>query len=113
MAEYGESSPRITGTIIKWYQVKESYEDKYRFGHMTIQEYNEWMEELKNKAEEEEAKKDGPGTGATAGKTFWQDDNGKRLNMSSSDYTDFLSQNNINVSNSATVDIESLLNEGQ
>lgn len=100
--ERGPIKPAYT-PIVKWYNTTWTYEQKYKCGLLTYEEYLMWMEELKN---EEEEKK-----GPKHGTTFWQNDEGERENLSSSDYNDFLAQNGISVANSSTVDVASLLAE--
>lgn len=90
-------SNRYVSPVIKWYQVKMTYEEKYRFNLLTYPEYLEWMEEL---SKEESASNDG--------KTFWSNDSGERTNVSSAEYEDFLANNNIDVSNSSTINFEAL-----
>lgn len=89
-----------TGPILKWYQVKMTYEEKARFNLLTYYEYCEWMEELR-KAEEEKS----------TAKTFWGNDTELRSNVSSDEYEDFLSKNNIDVSNRTAIDFDALVNE--
>lgn len=97
---------RPSGPIIKWYHVKMTYEEKFRFGLLTYPEYCAWMQELAE-AQGVETSESSSGSG----KTFWANDDGERLNVSSEEFSDFLSQNNIDVSNNATVDIAALLAE--
>lgn len=77
-----------TTNIIKWYQVKMTYEEKFRLGHLTYAEYCAWINELNEKASCE------PKTG---GKTFWANDSKERENISDNDYNDFLMQNNVSI----------------
>ncbi len=84
--------------VIKWYETKLSYEEKYRFGKLTPQEYMEWMQELSKKAEEDSH-------------TFWQNDTEARNNISSSEYEEFLANNHVDIRNDTTVDVEKLLGE--
>ncbi len=84
--------------IIKLYQQKLSYEEKYKLGIITYPEYVQWQQEL---AEQEKEKQ-------SEGSTFWSADGGNRDNISNDDYNDFLSQNNIDVHNRAYVDFDSL-----
>lgn len=95
--------------IVKWYNTTWTYEQKYKCGRLTYEEYLQWMEELR--AEEEEKNAGSVQTGATAGTTFWQQDDVARENLSNDAYADFLAQNSIDVSTNATVDIERLLAE--
>ena len=46
LAEVSPNAPR--NAVVKWYNVKMSYEDKFRFGHITYEEYCAWMYELMN-----------------------------------------------------------------
>ncbi|MBP5151975.1 MAG: hypothetical protein ILP13_03545 [Lachnospiraceae bacterium] len=100
--EIPKNAPR--NALVKWYQQKMSYEEKYRMGLLTYPEYLEWQQELMNA---EEAKT----TPVEEGSTFWSGDTELRSNISNSDYEDFLAQNNVDVSNSTTVDFEKLKNE--
>lgn len=105
--------------IIKWYQTKLTYEEKYRFGHLTYPEYIEWQNELYLQyCEENNLNPDGtPASESELGdkaynatsSTFWKDDTSARNNVSSDEYNDFLSENNIDVSNNNTVDVSSIL----
>lgn len=105
--------------IIKWYQTKLTYEEKYRFGHLTYPEYIEWQNELYLQYCEEnninpdgtpasESEPEDKAYNATSS-TFWKDDTSARNNVSSDEYNDFLSENNIDVSNNNTVDVSSIL----
>lgn len=96
-----------TGPIIKKWQVKMSYADKYRFGVLTYPEYLEWMQELADEAavEEEKPKK------KAESNTFWANDDGERENLSNADYEKFLAENAINVSNNTTLDIDRIIND--
>lgn len=98
---------RPSGPIIKWYNVKMTYEEKFRFGLLTYPEYCAWMQEIAEAQNEEAEKK--PSSGG--GKTFWANDDGERMNVSADEFSDFLSQNNIDVTNNATVDIAALFDE--
>ena len=115
LAEIPPNAPR--NAVIKWYNVKESYEEKYRFGHITYEEYCAWMYELMNNPQgSQEETADGSGNGAayaasSSGNTFWQGDQEKRNNLSSNDYNDFLSSNSVDVSNRNTVDFDKLASE--
>lgn len=110
---------RPSGPIIKWYNVKMTYEEKFKFGHLTYPEYLAWMEELaaKEKAENGESDTAAQTEGTTeaqtesTGHTFWANDAGERTNVSSDEYAEFLSKNNVDVTNHNTVDIQALLNE--
>lgn len=84
--------------VIKWYETKLSYEEKYRFGKLTPQEYMEWMKELEDKAKHE-------------AETFWENDEKERVNISNQSYEEFLSSNNVDISNNTTLDMEKLLSE--
>ncbi len=89
--------------LIKWYRVDMSYEDKYRFGLLTYQEYQEWMKLLNAESgnvetEDKENESD----------TFWRNDTEERRNVSSSEYESFLSANNVDVSNRNAVDFDML-----
>lgn len=96
-----------TGPIIKKWQVKMSYADKYRFGVLTYPEYLEWMQELADEAavEEEKPKK------KAESNTFWANDDGERENLSNAAYEKFLAENAINVSNNTTLDIDRIIND--
>ena len=100
-----------SGPIIKKWQVKMSYEDKYRFGVLTYPEYLEWMQELTAANSEEEEKEKEPEKAKPKSNTFWANDEGKRENLSNSDYEKFLAENAINVSNNTTLDIDRIIND--
>lgn len=99
--------------IVKWYNTTWTFEQKYKCGRMTYDEYLLWMEELKKEEEEKNGTSGSVQTGSTAGTTFWQQDGGARENLSTDAYADFLAQNSIDVSTNATVDIASLLAEAE
>lgn len=114
-AEIPPNVPR--NPIIKWYQTSMTYEEKYRFGHITYEEYCAWMYELMNEAQQNQNREQGPAQGQTQAQdrgeniTFWHDDSAERTNISSNDYNDFLSQNNVDISNRSTVDFDKLASE--
>ncbi len=89
---------KVYGTIIKWYQVKMSYEEKYRFGVITYPEFLEWQQELMKEGSEQDTPN-----------TFWAHDDALRQNVSSADYSSFLNQNNIDISNNTTLNMEEIL----
>ena len=93
--------------IIKLYQQKLSYEEKYKLGILTYPESVQWQQELmeQEKEKEKEIEKE-PQAGE--GSTFWSADGGNRDNISADDYNDFLEQNHIDVTNRTYVDFDSL-----
>ena len=115
LAEISPNAPR--NAVVKWYNVKMSYEDKYRFGHITYEEYCAWMYELMNTPQETpeesgDAQSDGSVYAASsAGETFWNGDQQERTNLSANDYNNFLSSNAVDVSNRNTVDFDKLASE--
>ena len=115
LAEISPNAPR--NAVVKWYNVKMSYEDKYRFGHITYEEYCAWMYELMNPPQETpeesgDAQSDGSVYAASsAGETFWNGDQQERTNLSANDYNNFLSSNAVDVSNRNTVDFDKLASE--
>ena len=115
LAEIPPNAPR--NPVVKWYNVKMSYEEKYRFGHITYEEYCAWMYELMNNPQGSEdgasegTSEGGAYTASSAGNTFWEGDSEKRNNLSSNDYNDFLSNNSVDVSNRNTVDFDKLASE--
>lgn len=115
LAEVSPNAPK--NAVVKWYNVKMSYEDKYRFGHITYEEYCAWMYELMNAPQETqespaETQSDGSVYAASsAGETFWNRDRQERTNLSANDYNDFLSSNAVDVSNRNTVDFDKLASE--
>ena len=108
LAEIPPNVPR--NPIIKWYQTNMTYEEKYRFGHITYEEYCAWMYELMNQAQSGGGAGDSTPTADERG-TFWHNDQAERTNLSSNDYNDFLSQNNVDISNRSTVDFDKLASE--
>ncbi|MCR5279315.1 MAG: hypothetical protein K6E19_07715 [Lachnospiraceae bacterium] len=98
MLEIKKNVPK--NPIVKLYQQKLTYEDKFKLGILTYPEYVQWQQEL---AEEEAAK-----NAESEGSTFWSADGGNRDNISNADYNDFLAQNGIDVSNRNSVDFDSL-----
>lgn len=99
MLELRKNCPK--NPIIKLYQQKLSYEEKYKLGILTYPEYVQWQQELMEEQEKEKEKSE-------EGSTFWSADGGNRDNISDDDYNDFLAQNNIDVTNSTYVDFDSL-----
>ncbi len=93
--------------LIKWYRVEMSYEDKYRFGLLTYQEYLEWMKLLNAESGDTDTATE-TATGERMSDTFWRDDTAERKNVSSSEYESFLSTNNVDVSNRNVVDFDML-----
>ena len=101
-----------SGPVIKKWQVKMSYEEKYRFGVLTYPEYLEWMQELSaENAAAEEKEQEQETKSKPKSNTFWANDEGKRENLSNSDYEKFLAENAINVSNNTTLDIDRIIND--
>jgi len=95
--------------VIKRYMIDYSYEQKYRLGILTAEEYAMWMHQLaeeKRKEAEEERKK-----AKSEGSTFWANDKGARMNVSSDDFDKFLAANNLDVSNNTSVNVEALIQE--
>ena len=115
LAEVSPNAPK--NAVVKWYNVKMSYEDKYRFGHITYEEYCAWMYELMNTPQEtQESPSDTQSDGSvyaasSAGETFWDGDRHERTNLSANEYNDFLSSNSVDVSNRNTVDFDKLASE--
>ena len=115
LAEVSPNAPK--NAVVKWYNVKMSYEDKYRFGHITYEEYCAWMYELMNapqETQESSAETQSGGSvyaASSAGETFWNGDQQERTNLSANDYNDFLSSNAVDVSNRNTVDFDKLASE--
>lgn len=100
-----ETVYRLPGTpVLKRYLFKLSYEDKYRFGVLTYPEYCEWMLELQKEAEEK-------ANASSEGHTFWANDDEERTNLTSSDYSEFLANNSVNIANSNSFDFDKLANE--
>ncbi|MCR5722047.1 MAG: hypothetical protein K6G72_06870 [Lachnospiraceae bacterium] len=115
LAEVSPNAPK--NAVVKWYNVKMSYEDKYRFGHITYEEYCAWMYELMNSQSEVSSSpkaSDAPPqayNSSSAGETFWHEDHQERTNISQNDYSDFLASNSVDVSNRNTVDFDKLASE--
>lgn len=93
--------------VLKKYLFNLSYEEKYRFGILTVYEYYEWMKELAEEAQKEagEAEK------SPEGHTFWASDEGERKNLDADAYQDFLVNNSVSVSNSTAFDFDALAKE--
>ena len=89
--------------VIKLYQQKLTYEDKFRLGIITYPEYIQWQTELAQAKADKDKKEEGS--------TFWSAEGGNRDNIPSDDYEDFLAQNGIDVSNRTYVDFDSLKNQ--
>lgn len=98
-----------TDTIIKRGRIHYSYSEKFKLGFITPQEYYYWQQELfeeeqKTKALEDKKK-------SSKNRTFWEDDEAVRENVSNSDYDKFLRENGLNVSNTTAVDIGAIIQE--
>lgn len=96
---------KYSSPLIKWFQTTMEPEVKYRLGLMTYEEYETWQAELA--AEERRRLRAESGQADT----FWSDDEEARENLSTNDYSDFLSQNGIDVSNKTALDFEALAAE--
>lgn len=88
--------------LLKWYSTNMSYEDKYKFGYLTQDEFVLWQEELAREAEEEKVNH-----------TFWENDTEDRKNMSEDSYENFLNENGVDVRNKNRVDVDAMLKDGQ
>lgn len=114
--------------VIKRYMINYSYEEKFKLGILTPQEYAAWQYELQEKnshALEDHGQGVRAITGPTveealsmtaedddlSGATFWANGTGDRDNVSNDDYSKFLSENNLDVSNRTAVDFDALLRE--
>ncbi len=105
-----------TGPIIKWYQTKLTYKDKYRFGLLTYPEYCDWAakdfdENASGYPDDEKKASDDTAESAKSGKTFWANDSEERTNLSNDDYENFLQNNSIDTSNKSSVDVESIMSQ--
>lgn len=119
--DYSKTFHPTTSSIIKWYQAPMGLDEKYNWGLLTMEEYAEWQK-LHQADEENDAEKmaENIACDETAQEfsedelhvgTFWKNDTESRQNLSSDDYSSFLSENNIDVTNRTAVDIDSLLQE--
>ena len=110
--------------LIKWFEATMSRADRYKMGLMSMDEFNEWQEDLAaGKEDEIDAFIIGDGAGESAPKdmaseaeektnhTFWEDDDGDRENLDQDSYEAFLAQNGLNVSNMNALDIDSLMQD--
>lgn len=112
--------------VIKRYMINYSYEEKFKLGILTPQEYAAWQYELqeKNSHALEDSSQGAPAlTGPTveealsmtveeedfSGATFWANGTGDRNNVSNDDYSKFLSENNLDVTNRTSVDFDALV----
>lgn len=98
---------KFTGNILKWYNVKMSYEEKYRFGVLTYEEYCAWQYELMCMASGTTTQNQADAL--SEDEHFWDSDANARLNLSQDDYSSFLANNNIDVSNNTTLNMDELL----
>jgi len=94
-SDNGVQGRRPPCNIIKWYQVNMTLDEKARFNLLTYEEYLEWLKLLEARSQENN-------------KTFWASDTEERSNVSDDEYEAFLSANNVDVSNSTTVDFDAL-----
>lgn len=101
----GYVEKKYESPVLKWYQVKMSYEEKARFNLLTYAELLEWQKEM---MEEQSGQSGSEDKSAVQGKTFWAQDEAERLNVSSNDYESFLAENNIDVSNRNSVSFDEL-----
>lgn len=103
------------GNVIKFFQAPMGLAEKAKLGLLTYPEYLEYEEMLKLKEQEEngeeivfEDSEEASPKAPRKNQTFWQNDESERKNMSSDDYSDFLSQNNVDVTNSTAVNFDEL-----
>lgn len=111
-----EAAPvHSTDTIIKRFWINYSYEEKFRLGIMTPQEYAAWQMELFQKQQEEQeaerAAKEEASAAEIEGGTFWANDKAVRMNLSSDDYSKFLAENGLDVTNTTAVDVGQLIRQ--
>lgn len=99
-----EYSKKYTSPLIKWYQQDLSYEEKYKLGLLTPQEYELWQAELAKESAHEKR-------GANGSDTFWSGDQEDRENVSQDEYADILSAAGVDVSNKTSIDFDSLFAE--
>jgi len=104
-----------TDTIIKRFRINYSYEEKYRLGIMTPQEYAAWQMELFRKQQEEQEaerlERERAAADSIEGGTFWANDTTIRTNISGDDYNKFLAENGLDVSNTTAVDVGQLIQQ--
>jgi hypothetical protein len=93
-------------SVIKRYQIDYSYEQKYKLGILTPAEYYAWQREIFMKDREEQEKRS---ASDKVSHTFWENDKDVRRNVSSDDYNEFLTLNNLDVRNENDLDIDALL----
>lgn len=86
--------------VIKWHQVEMTFEEKQRFNLLTYQDIIQHQMEEAQAAQAAEA--------SQVGGTFWQSDTSERKNLSQDEYSAFIEQNDLNLSNSTTMDIGSI-----
>jgi len=103
--DMGPAEYKFTGNILKWYNVKMSYEEKYRFGLLTYEEFCAWQYELMEMAQTGQTDV----SAAESDEHFWDGDTNTRVNLSADDYSTFLETNDIDVSNNTTLDMDELL----
>lgn len=98
--------------VIKRQYIEYSFEQKYKLGILTAEEYAMWMHQLADeKRKEAEAQRKKAKAGSGHSHTFWEDDEGDRMNVSNDAFDKFLAENNLDVSNTTSVDVEALIKE--
>lgn len=89
-------------TVIKRYMINYSYEEKYKLGILTPQEYYQWQFELEEKAKAEANSK------SSEKHTFWEGEDEPRQNVSDDDYQAFISQNGLDLTNVNSLSFEDI-----
>ncbi len=97
--EPGYPGRKKQSPVVKWYDVKMSFEEKARFNLLTYQDIIAWQQEMMALSENNQSD-----VSEIEGRTFWTNDKEERLNVSNGEYEAFLSENHLDVSNRNQVD---------
>ncbi len=90
--------------VIKRFQIDYSYEQKYKMGILSMEEYVAWQIQLSQKAQEAQPKQE------HIDHTFWERDEKERRNIPENEYEEFLLNNQVDVRNRTTLDMDSIIN---
>lgn len=91
--------------VIKRFQIDYSYEQKYKMGILSMEEYVAWQIQLSQKAQEAVLPRQDH--------TFWEKEKTERLNIPEDEYEEFLEHNQVDVRNRTTVDVDAIINENE
>ena len=91
--------------VIKRFQIDYSYEQKYKMGILTMEEYVAWQIQLSQRAQEAQSEQE------HIDHTFWEHEEHERPNIPENEYEQFLLNNQVDVRNRAMVDVNAIISE--